>query len=91
MGELNLKSFVVALKSKFSIEDAEVTAAILCSKWQAEIENLEWHPFRVVMVDGKKTVRISFPFLHSFFPIITCKIESFVLPFWKHFNVHLYL
>lgn len=54
MGELNLKSFVVALKSKFSIEDAEVTAAILCSKWQAEIENLEWHPFRVVMVDGRK-------------------------------------
>ncbi|CAM0913657.1 unnamed protein product [Alopecurus aequalis] len=55
MGELDLKSFVIACKHRMSKDDTEVTAAILCSKWQAEIKKLEWHPFRVVMVDGKKT------------------------------------
>ncbi|KQK08773.1 factor of DNA methylation 1 [Brachypodium distachyon] len=54
MGELDLKSFTVACKHKLSKQDAEVTAAILCSKWEAEIKNPEWHPFRVVMVDGKE-------------------------------------
>uniref|UniRef100_A0ACD5VJA6 Uncharacterized protein n=1 Tax=Avena sativa TaxID=4498 RepID=A0ACD5VJA6_AVESA len=59
MGELDLKSFVIACKRKLSKEDAEVTATVLCSKWQAEIKNLEWHPFRVVMVDGRKTELVS--------------------------------
>ncbi|XP_044976390.1 factor of DNA methylation 1-like isoform X3 [Hordeum vulgare subsp. vulgare] len=54
MGELDLKSFAIACGRKLSKEDAEVTAAILCSKWEAEIKNPEWHPFRVVMVNGKK-------------------------------------
>jgi hypothetical protein len=62
MGELDLKSIVIALKRKLSKEDAEVTAAILCSEWQADMNKLEWHPFRVVMVDGKQTVWISFLF-----------------------------
>ena len=58
MGELDLKAFSNALGQKLSKEDAEVTAAILCSKWEAEIRNPEWHPFRAVMVDGKEMVWI---------------------------------
>ena len=55
MGELDLQEISNACR-KFSKEDAEVTAAIICSKWEAEIKNPEWHPFRVVMVDGKEMV-----------------------------------
>jgi hypothetical protein len=56
MGELDLKAFSNALGQKLSKEDAEITAAILCSKWEAEIRNPEWHPFRTVLVDGKEMV-----------------------------------
>lgn len=59
MGELDLKAFANAFKQKLSKEDAEVTAAILCSKWEAEIKNSDWHPFKVVMVDGKETEILS--------------------------------
>ncbi|XP_044962298.1 protein INVOLVED IN DE NOVO 2-like [Hordeum vulgare subsp. vulgare] len=58
MGELDLKAFSNALGQKLSKEEAEVTAAILCSKWEAEIRNPEWHPFRTVMVDGKEVEKI---------------------------------
>ncbi|KAK3164859.1 hypothetical protein QOZ80_1AG0025760 [Eleusine coracana subsp. coracana] len=54
MGELDLEAFSKACRKKCSEEDAEVTAAFLCSKWEAEIKNPDWHPFRVVMVDGKE-------------------------------------
>ena len=40
-------------------EDAEVTATILCSKWEDEIRNPEWHPFKVVVDGGKAKVIIS--------------------------------
>uniref|UniRef100_A0ACD5VJF9 Uncharacterized protein n=1 Tax=Avena sativa TaxID=4498 RepID=A0ACD5VJF9_AVESA len=50
MGELDVEAFSNACRRNLSKEDAEVTAAILCSKWEAEIRNPEWHPFRVIMV-----------------------------------------
>uniref|UniRef100_A0ACD5VXF7 Uncharacterized protein n=1 Tax=Avena sativa TaxID=4498 RepID=A0ACD5VXF7_AVESA len=52
MGELDVEAFSNACRRNLSKEDAEVTAAILCSKWEAEIRNPEWHPFRVIMVGG---------------------------------------
>nr|TKW15553.1 hypothetical protein SEVIR_5G245100v2 [Setaria viridis] len=54
MRELDLKAFSKACRKKCSEEDAEVTAAFLCSKWEAEIKNPDWHPFRIVMADGKE-------------------------------------
>ncbi|VAH93031.1 unnamed protein product [Triticum turgidum subsp. durum] len=58
MGDLDLKSFAKACKGKMSEEDAEVTASILCSKWEEEIKNPEWHPFKVIMVEGREKVEI---------------------------------
>uniref|UniRef100_A0A0E0C531 Factor of DNA methylation 1-5/IDN2 domain-containing protein n=1 Tax=Oryza meridionalis TaxID=40149 RepID=A0A0E0C531_9ORYZ len=54
MGELDLEAFSKACRKMSSEEDAEITAAILCSKWQAEIKNPDWHPFRFVLVDGQE-------------------------------------
>jgi hypothetical protein len=57
MGELDLKAFGIACGKKSSKEDAEVKYAMLCSKWEEEIRNPNWHPFRVKVVDGKEMVR----------------------------------
>uniref|UniRef100_A0A453F236 Factor of DNA methylation 1-5/IDN2 domain-containing protein n=1 Tax=Aegilops tauschii subsp. strangulata TaxID=200361 RepID=A0A453F236_AEGTS len=54
MGDLDLKSFAIACKNKMSKEDAAVTASLLCSKWEEEIKDPEWHPFKVIMDEGKE-------------------------------------
>jgi len=50
------KPFHVACKQRFSAEDADIKAAEYCSKWQAELNKPEWHPFKVIAVDGKHKV-----------------------------------
>ncbi|KAJ4749354.1 XH/XS domain-containing protein [Rhynchospora pubera] len=50
MGEIDEKPFQVACRLKFARGDAECQAAILSSKWQDELKNPDWHPFRIVTV-----------------------------------------
>ncbi|CAL4917808.1 unnamed protein product [Urochloa decumbens] len=49
MGELDQKAFFAACKEKIA-EDDEEEFALLCSKWEDEIRQPEWHPFKVILV-----------------------------------------
>ncbi|KAJ0987476.1 hypothetical protein J5N97_005832 [Dioscorea zingiberensis] len=54
IGELDEKPFRKACKRKFPKYDAEVKAAMLCSDWQEKLKNPAWHPFKVIIHDGKE-------------------------------------
>ncbi|XP_072952613.1 factor of DNA methylation 5-like isoform X2 [Typha angustifolia] len=54
MGELDEKVFQNACKQKFPGDDPDVKSVILCSKWQDELKVSNWHPFRVIIADGKE-------------------------------------
>ena len=56
MGELDEKPFQTACKQRFLKDNADVNAIMLCSKWQDELRKPEWHPFKVITVDGKPQV-----------------------------------
>ncbi|XP_066373005.1 factor of DNA methylation 1-like isoform X2 [Miscanthus floridulus] len=50
MGELDDKAFLASCKEKTTDEEELAT---LCSKWEDEIRQPEWHPFKVIDVGGQ--------------------------------------
>ncbi|PWA47584.1 putative domain XH [Artemisia annua] len=52
MGEIDMKAFHDACKEKYDAEEAQIKASELCTLWQDKLKNLEWHPLKVVAVDG---------------------------------------
>ncbi|KAK9066048.1 hypothetical protein SSX86_015450 [Deinandra increscens subsp. villosa] len=52
MGEIDTKPFQDACKEKFDSEEAPIKAIELCTLWQDKLKNPEWHPVKVVAVDG---------------------------------------
>lgn len=56
MGMLDLESLERAFQLKLCEHDeSSHHAALFCIKWEAEIGNPEWHPFEVIVVNGKET------------------------------------
>ncbi|KAJ0986563.1 hypothetical protein J5N97_004919 [Dioscorea zingiberensis] len=54
MGDLDEKPFRVACKKRYSADEADTKAAVLCSGWQEEIKQPSWQPYKTVDVDGVK-------------------------------------
>ncbi|KAL9265041.1 Factor of DNA methylation 1-like protein [Drosera capensis] len=53
MGEINEKAFVSACKQKFRGEEAQIKASELCSLWQENLKDPAFHPFKIVVKEGK--------------------------------------
>ncbi|KAG4198978.1 hypothetical protein ERO13_A05G119900v2 [Gossypium hirsutum] len=52
MGELDPKAFHDTCKSRFPSDEAEIQATTLCSSWQENLKNPDWHPFKVIVEGG---------------------------------------
>uniref|UniRef100_A0A1J3JCG4 Factor of DNA methylation 1 n=1 Tax=Noccaea caerulescens TaxID=107243 RepID=A0A1J3JCG4_NOCCA len=46
MGELDEKPFLNVCKKRYSADEAAVEAATLCSTWQKNVNDSNWHPFK---------------------------------------------
>ncbi|GFQ06837.1 protein involved in de novo 2 [Phtheirospermum japonicum] len=53
MGELDSKPFHRAMKRRYSEAEADERATELCSLWEEYLRDPEWHPIKVVNIDGK--------------------------------------
>ncbi|KAM7254211.1 hypothetical protein ACFE04_031893 [Oxalis oulophora] len=53
MGEINEKAFANTCKQKFPAGEAQIQATTLCSLWQENLKNPQWHPFKFQEVNGK--------------------------------------
>ncbi|MED6173646.1 hypothetical protein PIB30_061602 [Stylosanthes scabra] len=54
MGELDSRPFFEFLKKRYNEEQAEERASELCSLWEEFLRDPDWHPFKVITVDGKE-------------------------------------
>lgn len=53
IGELNEKPFRDACFQKFPNEEPDLKGIELCSLWQEKIKDPNWHPFKIVTINGK--------------------------------------
>ncbi|XP_059453294.1 factor of DNA methylation 1-like [Corylus avellana] len=52
MGEIDSKPFQNTCKQRFALEEANVQASTLCSLWQENLKDPNWHPFKIIDIDG---------------------------------------
>jgi len=56
MGELDTRPFLKAIQKRYKKEEVEERASELCSLWEEHLKNPNWHPFKVIMAEGKEKV-----------------------------------
>ncbi|KAH6769199.1 XH/XS domain-containing protein [Perilla frutescens var. frutescens] len=54
MGELDSKPFHEAMKRKYNEGEADERATELCSLWEEYLRDPNWHPIKVVSINGKE-------------------------------------
>ncbi|KAM3390303.1 hypothetical protein ACQJBY_012106 [Aegilops geniculata] len=69
MGQLDPKAVANACRPRLS----QKKTLILCSRWEAEIRNAGWHPFKVIMVDDQPMVRVVFYIAIHGVALLSCK------------------
>ncbi|KAG0514625.1 hypothetical protein BDA96_10G209000 [Sorghum bicolor] len=57
MGEIDSKSFRGAWMKRLPQKVDELSPSLVCSKLQQEIQNLEWYPFKIHVVDEKSMLK----------------------------------
>lgn len=62
MGEIDSKVFVTEMEKRFAPEIAAVKGVELCSSWQENLKNPDWHPFRIIVDDEGKPQVASYAF-----------------------------
>ena len=55
MGQLDGKPFLEFFTRRYNEEEAEERASELCSLWEEYLKDPDWHPFKVITIDGKET------------------------------------
>ncbi|XP_061363726.1 protein INVOLVED IN DE NOVO 2-like [Gastrolobium bilobum] len=53
MGELDTRPFLQAMKKKYNEEEAEDRASELCSLWEEYLKDPDWHPFKIIVIEGE--------------------------------------
>ncbi|KAJ1396778.1 putative domain XH [Sesbania bispinosa] len=59
MGELDTGPFLEAMKKRYNEVEAEKKASEMCSLWEEYLKDANWHPFKVVNIEGKEKEIIS--------------------------------
>lgn len=58
MGKINEEAFENTCMQRYPRTVAEMKAIEVCFHWQEKLENPEWHPFKVIQIDGKHQVSL---------------------------------
>ncbi|CAH1430617.1 unnamed protein product [Lactuca virosa] len=53
MGELDNKPFYNAMKKRYNETEAEDKASEICSLWEEYLRDPNWHPFKIITINGK--------------------------------------
>ncbi|BAT82044.1 hypothetical protein LR48_Vigan07g220200 [Vigna angularis] len=54
MGELDTRPFFEAIKKRHKQKEVEDRVLEMCSLWEEHLTNPDWHPFKVIMAEGKE-------------------------------------
>lgn len=84
MGEIDERAFLQTCLQRFPKEEAQVQATTLCSLWQENLKNPDWHPFKIITsIEGNHQVQTSssssvfiLPLRGSIFSLIACDVPS---------------
>lgn len=73
MGEIDVKVFQQKCKERFSADEADIKALEMCSLWQENMKNSEWHPYKIVAVEGSSERQVLQITLMKFKDPMSCR------------------